>query len=712
MQLVIFPSSIVPKFVSLPPPHPSDPQIRAMALSQTSLQGYIEELVKEASDLEAKHQKVNPVLAFPSNPDKPDNLQYYTILDLHRLATRAQSHYTENGLPPRQQTEDEEEGQDAVVGICAAGNLEWIATFMALVRMGYTVLAISPRLVLADRLADLLTRAKCRILIHGPNILSSTSTTTTTTLVEHQHPIIPHQILLHPQHPDPLPPPPHSLPLLHPPPSTSLIFHSSGSTGPPKLLPVPQKTQLARLRASRQSVYADRTVFIASGPYNSGGLSVLLGALNSTKPLCLWNDALPYTGTGLVAFLREARPEVATFIPFALEVLVRMSGEEGIKTLRECCGRVVGFGALVSQEVGDRLVRAGVRFGVGYALTEGGIVMGSTGRAEVDDDWDYMSFYPNVREHVYMRPLVEGAATHGGGSGSSSSGGGGKEGKGKGMGDDRETDDADARKHDHVNGQKPELEQEQEQHHHQNRHQHHQHQPQQLYELTLLPTLPALSPSYANTTIPTPGSFATHDIFLAHPTKPDRYKILGRLDDRINLGIPVVVDAWAVEEGIKAGIRARVKELQEEEEGGEVEKVEEVVEEILCFGEGRPRIGVLVFPSPTTTSSTSSASTISASSLHALVVAAVRANTSTSTSTNTNTNNHTGRSNQNKIPIKEPIESSMVVVLPPGSRVPRTDKGNVIRPLVGVWYREEIERAYKDADADAVLGVSSQQEGE
>ena len=666
-----------------------------MALSQTSLQGYIKELVKEASDLEAKHQKVNPVLAFPSNPDKPDNLQYYTILDLHRLATRAQSHYTENGLPPRQQSEGE--GEDVVVGICAAGNLEWIATFMALVRMGYTVLAISPRLVLADRLADLLTRAKCRILIHGPNILSSS--TTTTTLVEHQHPIIPHQTLLHPQHPDPLPPPPHSLPLLHPPPQTSLIFHSSGSTGPPKLLPLPQTTQLARLRASRQSVYADRTVFIASAPYNSGGLSVLLGALNSTKPLCLWNDALPYTGEGLVAFLREARPEVATFIPSALEVLVRMSGEEGIRALRECCGRVVGFGALVSQEVGDRLVRAGVRFGVGYALTEGGVVMGSTGRAEGDDDWDYMSFYPNVREHVYMRPLVEVAATHGGGSGSSSGGGGGKEGKGKGMGDDRETDLADARKHDNVNGQKPELEQEQEQHHH--------HQPQQLYELTLLPTLPALSSSYANTSTPTPGSFATHDIFLRHPTKPDRYKILGRLDDRINLGIPVVVDAWAVEEGIKAGIRARLKLEQQPGAGNDVEKVEEVVEEVLCFGEGRPRIGVLVFPSTTT---------ISTSSIHALVLAAIRittntnattntnTNTSTSTSTNTNTNNHTGRSNQNKIPIKEPIESSMVVVLPPGSRVPRTDKGNVIRPLVGVWYKDVIERAY--ADADAVLGVS------
>jgi hypothetical protein len=53
------------------------------------------------------------------------------------------------------------------------------------------------------------------------------------------------------------------------------------------------------------------------------------------------------------------------------------------------------------------------------------------------------------------------------------------------------------------------------------------------YESVFLPSLSQLSAS--NSDDPVPGSFHSKDIFTPHPTIPDTWKFLGRLDDRITL---------------------------------------------------------------------------------------------------------------------------------------------------------------------------------
>ncbi|KAM3076421.1 hypothetical protein ACMFMG_007240 [Clarireedia jacksonii] len=53
------------------------------------------------------------------------------------------------------------------------------------------------------------------------------------------------------------------------------------------------------------------------------------------------------------------------------------------------------------------------------------------------------------------------------------------------------------------------------------------------YESVFLPSLSQLSTS--NSDEPVPGSFHSNDIFTPHPTIPDAWKYLGRLDDRITL---------------------------------------------------------------------------------------------------------------------------------------------------------------------------------
>jgi hypothetical protein len=97
-----------------------------------------------------------------------------------------------------------------------------------------------------------------------------------------------------------------------------------------------------------------------------------------------------------------------------------------------------------------------------------------------------------------------------------------------------------------------------------------------LYELGVLKGFPKLSPSFYNSDSLASRPFCTGDLVLKHGTCLGRWKIPGRKDDQINMGIPVVVHAIEYENVIRDACHG-------------------VVEDAVLFGEGRAELALLVF---------------------------------------------------------------------------------------------------------------------
>lgn len=153
-----------------------------------------------------------------------------------------------------------------------------------------------------------------------------------------------------------------------------------------------------------------------------------------------------------------------------------------------------------------------------------------------------------------------------------------------------------------------------------------------------------------------PPGIATGDLFLKHLSKPDRWKIVGRKDDQINMGVPVWIklDANDYESVIKTAI------------GDEAE-------EVVLFGNGRPKLGLLVFRKQEDTSSPEYIK----ESVWKVVEADINPRQ------------------------KIPIEKDMIVVV--DGNVPRTDKGNFMRSMIYVRYESAIQQAYQNRASEASL---------
>ena len=235
----------------------------------------------------------------------------------------------------------------------------------------------------------------------------------------------------------------------------------------------------------------------------------MITCVNKTEPTIYDNDALPFTSESLINSLKETQPHWARVNPYSLQLIA--AKPEGLAELKKC-ERVTCFGAVIPQELGDRVVRAGIRLISSYGSTEAGVMMDSSFRPQGDPDWEHLAPRPNLKEHVYLKPI-----------------------------DSAETETG-------------------------------------MFEPVVLATHPDLNDLVPKADDP-PGSFYTGDIVLAHPTKPDRYRVIGRKDDQLKIYIEdrqMVVDACVYENKIKEGIQ-------------------DVVEEVVLFGQGRDRLGLLVF---------------------------------------------------------------------------------------------------------------------
>lgn len=139
-----------------------------------------------------------------------------------------------------------------------------------------------------------------------------------------------------------------------------LILHSSGSTGLPKPLFLSHRSVGTFFTRGYE-----KSTFNPLPWFHAHGLISALQAMHKRKTAFMWNASLPFTTKGLVTALEAAQPEYVAAVPYVLQLLV--DDPRGINELRKCKSVSYG-GAPCPDELGDRLLHAGIRFGGAFGM--------------------------------------------------------------------------------------------------------------------------------------------------------------------------------------------------------------------------------------------------------------------------------------------------------------------------------------------------------
>ncbi|TKY90272.1 hypothetical protein EX895_000270 [Sporisorium graminicola] len=162
------------------------------------------------------------------------------------------------------------------------------------------------------------------------------------------------------------------------------------------------------------------------------------------------------------------------------------------------------------------------------------------------------------------------------------------------------------------------------------------------------------------------GSYATKDLFVPHPTKPDSYKYIGRADDTLVHYNGEKTNPVPMELAIRAS---------------------QYVADCLVFGAGRSQTGVLVVPSEVAlqearvqAGSDADKEELLHQQMNELVWTAVEAG-------------------NKEAPSHSKIVPELVKLLPLGTKFPSADKGSVIRAKAVKAFEHEIDQVYADYEA-------------
>jgi hypothetical protein len=170
------------------------------------------------------------------------------------------------------------------------------------------------------------------------------------------------------------------------------------------------------------------------------------------------------------------------------------------------------------------------------------------------------------------------------------------------------------------------------------------------FECVYLKSHPGLSVS--NSDDPAPGSWRSKDVFEPHPTIPDTWKYVTRLDDRVTLSNGEKVLPLPMEGCIR---------------------LNELVREAVVVGVDRSIPGVLVFRASDDLSDEEY--------LEAVWPSIVEANS------------HAEQFSQ--------ITKDMVTIMPADTEYPRTDKGSIIRAQCYRKFAKEIDEMYERLEGDS-----------
>ncbi|KAK7965910.1 NRPS-like enzyme [Apiospora aurea] len=314
-----------------------------------------------------------PILGYPRYDNKPTDYEYFTGKDLDRMVDETCHLLVRAGLKMN---------FFETVALFVQSDLSFVATFFALFRLGCKALIMSIRLG-EPACLNLLTTTECDTILYG-------TTARITAAIADLKKAVPRLRFMPTGRtsPEPFIRPIADKEAEHV--QTSLIMHSSGSTGLPKPLFLSHRSIITTLPTG-----TGLRAFNALPWYHVHGLFTSLMAMWMRQPAHLFNAHLPLTAENLILALKEARPEICHCVPYTLKLMAE--SEDGIEVLRRC-KYVTSAGARTPDEVGNRVVNAGVKFG-----DRGGPRGGLLYREPGDDTWDYVRPYPSLRPYMIFK---------------------------------------------------------------------------------------------------------------------------------------------------------------------------------------------------------------------------------------------------------------------------------------------------------------------
>ncbi|KAI2467247.1 L-aminoadipate-semialdehyde dehydrogenase [Annulohypoxylon bovei var. microspora] len=328
-----------------------------------------------------------PLLAYPGKDRK---YVYYTAKELDSFADEAAKNYVGLGLIPKSSQSTSE-----IVAIVGSSNLDYIITILALTRIGFGILFLSTRLSV-EAYTALLQETKCHNIVAASNyaatigqvaeryelsqftmLTGSVYGKTDSTGSRFQRPV---KIEDEAQ-------------------KVAFILHSSGSTGLPKPI-----YQSHRSCLTNYSVGSGLRAFITLPLFHNHGLCTLFRGITYSVTTAFFDASLPMTHDHLISAMEQFGPESFHCVPYSLKVLAE--SEHGIDLMRRC--KLVLFGgSSCPDDLGDKLVDAGVYLVGHYGATEMGQLMTSF-RDKEDRAWNYMRPFPKVAPYLRFEPIGEG----------------------------------------------------------------------------------------------------------------------------------------------------------------------------------------------------------------------------------------------------------------------------------------------------------------
>ncbi|KAI0600274.1 hypothetical protein F4775DRAFT_599390 [Biscogniauxia sp. FL1348] len=552
------------------------PQVKLDADSHGSAVDVQSTSIDSVNDLIVNRATIVPFKTLLAYPGKDGVYISYTAKELDSFADEAAKQYVRLGLVP-QEGRDESE----VVAVLGPSNLDYIVTMLALTRIGFTVLFLSTRLAI-EAYVGLLNATHCHKIITVPSYSAVVSE------MAENHEIAQFQMLSSTSYTKPdssgtrfkRP-----VEIKNEAQKIAFIVHSSGSTGLPKPI-----YQTHRSCLMNYSVGSGMRAYVTLPLYHNHGLATFFRGITYSVTTAFFDASLPMTHDHLVSGMEQFGPESLHCVPYSIKLLAE--SDRGVEMMKKC--KLVLFGgSSCPDELGDRLVRAGVYIVGHYGATEMGQLMTSF-REKDDKAWNYMRPFPKVAPYLRFVPIGEG-----------------------------------------------------------------------LYECVVLDGLPTKVMS--NSDDP-PNSYHTRDTFIPHPTMPNAWRYIGRLDDRVTL--------MNGEKVLPIPFEHRLRQ-------------HELVEEALIFGVGKAFPGLLIFPSEKSRG-------LSKEAILSELLPAINAG-----------NEAAEKFGQ--------ISTEMVEILDQGTSYPRTDKGTIIRAAAYRAFEKVIEGVYvrfetHDDARDGARKVLSQSE--
>ncbi|KAI1312029.1 putative NRPS-like enzyme [Xylaria venustula] len=329
-----------------------------------------------------------PLIAFPKTRTSATDFEPITGAALDRFVDGAAKSLIHRGLVAT--------AEEIVVGICAPTDLDYIVNIFALIRLGYTVFQLSPRLspTAIKELLEPLQPPERRILFFAPGH--------TNLNLDSLGDLQLHEQIQRSEYDDPA----HAktpafhrdgvdAPAQHH--RRCLILHSSGSTG----LPKPIDYTHSKLMAA--GIYAqDATAFTTMPFSHAFSMMSYMQSIHKRRTIYAMSGYVPQTHDTVTAAIKAASSDIVWTVPYVIKLLAEKA--DGIEAIRGC-RFVSSGGSKLPDELGDLLTAAGVHVGMNFGSTEAGLILSSAYRPREDKAWNYLRPPPHAAPYVTFKPI-------------------------------------------------------------------------------------------------------------------------------------------------------------------------------------------------------------------------------------------------------------------------------------------------------------------